>query len=92
MAACADANGAIRDPRACAFDPASMRCPEGSDQPNCLTDDEIRVVRDEYRGPTDKDGHGLFDGGETYGSSWPGPVGWSCRPRTLRRPLTPTRR
>lgn len=79
MAACADEHGVIRDPRACAFDPASMRCPEGSDQPNCLTDDEIRVVRDEYRGPTDKDGHGLFDGGETYGSelAW---AGWLVMP------------
>ena len=68
MAACADANGVIRDPRACAFDPASMRCPSGSDRPDCLTDDQIRVVRDEYRGPTDKDGRSLFDGGQPYGS------------------------
>jgi hypothetical protein len=68
MAACADANGVINDPRACAFDPTSIRCPEGSDQPNCLTDEQIRVVRDEYRGPSDKEGHGLFDGGEPYGS------------------------
>ena len=52
MAACADTNGVIEDPRACAFDPASLRCPEGADQPNCLTDEQVRVVRDEYRGPT----------------------------------------
>ena len=26
------------------------------------------MVRNEYRGPSDKDGHGLFDGGEPYGS------------------------
>ena len=56
------------DPRACAFDPASMRCANGADQPNCLTEEQVRVVRDEYRGPSDKDGHGLFDGGEPYGS------------------------
>src|SRR5277367_5495778 len=68
MAACADGNGVIKDPRACAFDPASMRCANGSDQPNCLTEEQVRVVRDEYRGPSDKDGHGLFDGGEPYGS------------------------
>jgi feruloyl esterase len=68
MAACADENGVIKDPRACTFDPASMRCPEGSDQPNCLTEAQINVVRNEYRGPSDKDGHGLFDGGEPYGS------------------------
>ena len=68
MAACADPNGVIKDPRACAFDPASMRCPAGLDQPSCLTDAQIGMVRDEYRGPSDKDGHGLFDGGEPYGS------------------------
>jgi hypothetical protein len=68
MAACADENGVIKDPRACTFDPASMRCPAGSDQPNCLTDEQIRVVRDEYRGPSDKEGRGLFAGGEPYGS------------------------
>jgi hypothetical protein len=68
MAACADENGVIKDPRACTFDPASMRCPEGSDQPNCLTEEQIGVVRNEYRGPSDEDGHGLFDGGEPYGS------------------------
>ena len=67
MAACANENGVIKDPRACTFDPASMRCP-GSDQPDCLTEEQVRVVRDEYRGPSDKDGHGLFDGGEPYGS------------------------
>ncbi len=60
MAACADPNGVIRDPRACTFDPASIRCPEGSDQPNCLTEEQIRVVRDEYRGPV--------------GQGWPWPV------------------
>jgi hypothetical protein len=68
MAACADPNGVIRDPRACTFDPASLRCPAGLDQPSCLTEEQIRVVRDEYRGPSDKDGHSLFDGGEPYGS------------------------
>jgi hypothetical protein len=71
----------IKDPRACTFDPAIMRCPEGSDQPNCLTDEQIRVVRDEYRGPSDKDGHGLFDGGEPYGSelAW---ANWLVMPAT----------
>ena len=79
MAACADEHGVIEDPRACAFDPASMRCPEGADRPDCLTDDQIRVVRDEYRGPSDKEGHGLFDGGEPYGSelAW---AGWLVMP------------
>ncbi len=79
MVACADKNGVIEDPRACTFDPASMRCPAGSDRPDCLTDDQIRVVRDEYRGPSDKEGRGLFDGGEPYGSelAW---AGWLVMP------------
>src|SRR6185437_8490434 len=40
---------------------------------------QVRVVRDEYRGPTDKEGHGLFDGGEPYGSelAW---AGWPVMP------------
>jgi feruloyl esterase len=69
----------IEDPRACTFDPASRRCPAGSDRPDCLTDEQIRVVRDEYRGPSDKAGHGLFDGGEPYGSelAW---AGWLVMP------------
>jgi len=68
MAACAGANGVIKDPRACTFDPESMRCPGGADRPDCLTGEQVRVVRDEYRGPTDKDGRSLFDGGQPYGS------------------------
>ena len=79
MAACADKNGVIEDPRACVFDPASLRCSASLDRSDCLTDDEIRVVRDEYRGPTDKEGRGLFDGGEPYGSelAW---AGWLVMP------------
>ena len=37
MKACADAHGVIRDPRACTFRPASVRCPAGVDRPDCLT-------------------------------------------------------
>jgi Tannase and feruloyl esterase len=79
MAACADDHGVISDPRACTFDPTSMRCANGDDKPDCLTDDQIRVVRDEYRGPSDREAHGLFDGGEPYGSelAW---SGWSVMP------------
>ena len=73
MAACADPHGVIQDPRACAFDPASLRCPDSVDKPNCLTDAQINVVREEYRGPHDAQGHNLFDGGEPYGSE----LAWS---------------
>ena len=73
MAACADAHGVIQDPRACAFDPASIRCANSVDGPNCLTDEQVKVVREEYRGPHDAQGHNLFDGGEPYGSE----LAWS---------------
>ena len=68
MAACADAHGAIQDPRACTFDPASVRCKDATDRPDCLSDEQVRMVREEYRGPHDADGQNLFDGGEPYGS------------------------
>jgi feruloyl esterase len=82
MAACAGDRGFIADPRVCTFDPASMRCANGDEKPDCLTDDQIRVVRDEYRGPSDREGHGLFDGGEPYGSelAW---AGWLVMPAGL---------
>jgi pimeloyl-ACP methyl ester carboxylesterase len=68
MAACADTHGVIQDPRACTFDPASLHCTDGADQPNCLTDEQVKMVREEYRGPHDAQGRSLFDGGEPYGS------------------------
>jgi hypothetical protein len=72
MAQCGDADGVIRDPRACTFDPASIQCPVGADSPSCLTAPQVRTVRDLYRGPSDRAGRNLFDGGEPYGSelSW----------------------
>ena len=72
MAACADKHGVIEDPRACTFDPASIRCTQ-TDQPSCLTDEQVKMVRKEYRGPHDAQGRNLFDGGEPYGSE----LAWS---------------
>jgi feruloyl esterase len=78
MAACADSHGVIRDPRACTFRPASLRCPTGVDRPNCLTARQVSVVRAFYRGPTYR-GRQLYDGGEPYGSelAWDG---WFTQP------------
>ena len=77
-AACADSNGVIRDPRACTFDPASIRCPAGTDRPTCLTAPQVSAVRRLYRGPTYRGRH-LYDGGQPYGSerAWDG---WLIRP------------
>jgi Tannase and feruloyl esterase len=78
MAACADANGVIRDPRACTFNPASIECPAGVDRPDCLTAGQVIVVRRLYRGPTYR-GSQLYDGGQPYGSelAW---AGWLIQP------------
>jgi len=78
MAACADSHGVIRDPRACTFDPASIRCPAGADRPDCLTSDQVGVVRALYRGPTYHRWN-LYDGGQPYGSelAWDG---WVTKP------------
>jgi feruloyl esterase len=68
MRACADATGVIRDPRTCTFQPESIRCPAGTDAASCLTPAQVTVVRAYYRGPTDRAGRNLFDGGMPYGS------------------------
>lgn len=62
------ADGQIDDPRACAFDPGSLRCPAGTDTPNCLTDAQINAARKLYDGPRDDHGRRLYPGGEPLGS------------------------
>lgn len=61
-------DGQIDDPRACHFDPAALTCRAGQSPPQCLTPEQARVLRELYRGPTDKGGHFLYLGGEPYGS------------------------
>jgi len=79
-------DGQIDDPSACHFDPETLRCPPGTDQPSCLTPAQIDVVRKLYAGPTDTAGHHLYPGSEPYGSelAWGGaavPInGQSVRP------------
>jgi len=79
IAAC-DANDGVRDgqigdPRACHFDPGTLRCPAGVDRPTCLTPAQIAVVRKLYAGPMDARGRLLYPGGVPRGSelAW---VGW----------------
>jgi len=66
--ACGDASGLIEDPRSCGFDPGSIQCPAGTDNPSCLTPAQVTVVREFYLGPNDGHGHYLYPGGEPYGS------------------------
>jgi len=72
-------DGQIDDPRACRFDPASIRCAAGTDQPTCLTPAQVDVVRQAYSGPVDARGRHLYPGGEPVGSelAW---AGWFVTP------------
>ncbi|WP_033342103.1 tannase/feruloyl esterase family alpha/beta hydrolase [Catenuloplanes japonicus] len=62
------ADGQIDDPRACAFDPRSLRCPAGTDGANCLSDAQAEAVRKLYDGPRDERGRLMYPGGEPVGS------------------------
>lgn len=62
------ADGQIDDPRACAFDPGSLRCPAGTDSASCLTGAQIGAVRKLYDGPRDERGRRMYPGGEPLGS------------------------
>jgi Tannase and feruloyl esterase len=70
--ACGNAKGLIADPRQCAFDPASIACPTGTQSDSCLTPAQVTAVRAFYRGPTDPQGQSLYNGGLPYGSE----LGW----------------
>jgi feruloyl esterase len=74
LAACAGPDGLISDPRACAFDPASIQCPPAADTTSCLTPAQVTVARDFYAGPRDPQGQNLYPGGLPYGSelAWAG--------------------
>lgn len=68
MEACANAEGVIEDPRACAFDPATIQCEAGFEGAECLTSEEVGAVRRLYRGAVDADGRSLYNGGQPFGS------------------------
>jgi Tannase and feruloyl esterase len=67
-------DGQIDDPRACSFDPASIQCAAGANQPACLTPAQVDVARKAYSGPVDAQGRHLYPGGEPVGSelAWAG--------------------
>jgi hypothetical protein len=67
-------DGQIDDPRACTFDPASIRC-TGADTASCLTAAQVQTVRKLYDGPRDDRGRRLYPGGQAMGSE-PAWVPW----------------
>ncbi len=66
-------DGIITDPQNCHFNPASIECPQGHDNDNCLTPAQVTVVREFYQGPVDRRGRLLYPGGLPYGSE----LGWA---------------
>ncbi len=67
-------DGLIDDPRDCDFDPGTLQCGlfAGDD---CLTKDQVEVVRKIYSGPHTSDGTPTYTGGALPGSEphWIGP-------------------
>jgi feruloyl esterase len=61
-------DGLLENPRACAFDPASLQCASATASAGCLTAEEVGVFRKLYDGATDEHGRhflfGLERGGE----------------------------
>ncbi len=62
------ADGQIDDPRDCRFDPVTVQCLTGTDQPSCLTPAQVDAARQLYAGPTDAHGRRLYPGGQARGS------------------------
>jgi len=68
------ADGIIRDPRACRFDPATIQC-KASDGPDCLTAPQVAALRKIYAGAHDSKGKPIFSGYSPGGELGPG--GWA---------------
>ena len=77
-AAC-DANdgvedGVLEDPRTCDFDPASLTCPEGTNDTSCLTPKQVAAVKKIWSGSTNSSGDviypGLARGAEADPNGW----------------------
>ena len=53
-------DGILTDPRACRWDPVALRCPAGTDRPDCLTPAQVTAMRKMYARPTDSRGQVLY--------------------------------
>ena len=60
-------DGIITDPAHCNFDPASLQCAAGKSS-DCLTKEQVEVVRKIYQGPVNSKGQKLWPGGPYPGS------------------------
>jgi feruloyl esterase len=76
LAKCAGGGAFIRDPLACRFDPAALRCKPGADGAACLTAAQVASAQTIYGGLRDpRNGKlilpGYSPGGEALPESWP---------------------
>jgi len=60
-------DGTIDDPRKCNFNPESLLC-RGSESENCLSPEEVVVLKKFYGGVKNSSGEALFPGGMACGS------------------------
>jgi feruloyl esterase len=60
-------DGTIDDPRKCNFKPESLLC-QGATTDNCLTPEEVVVLKKFYGGVKNSSGESLYPGGMPYGS------------------------
>ena len=60
-------DGIINDPRACNFDPESLKCKTDISE-GCLSDEQIEVLKAWYGGPKNSKGEQLYPGGIPLGS------------------------
>ncbi len=76
LAKCGEGGGFIRDPAACAFDPAALKCEPGQDAAKCLTPAQLATAKVIYGGVRDpRNGRllnvGFSPGAEAATGSWP---------------------
>ncbi len=67
-------DGILQDPRRCSFDPATLTCPSGEDNANCLTTKQIKAVNQIWSGVKNSAGQQIFPGLVPGGEASPG--GW----------------
>jgi feruloyl esterase len=75
-------DGVVEDPRRCNFDPASIACPAGADNPDCLTPPQVDAVRKIVAGPRNpRTGKRIYPGFFTSAAGEPGSWGaWITGP------------
>lgn len=69
-------DGVLEDPRACAFDAATLACGPGQDPATCFTSQQVRAVQDIWRGARSSSGDVIYPGLAPGGEAGPG--GWAA--------------